>query len=223
MTDRIGFDNERYLQEQSAAILERVGRFQTEAAPSSSAASSSGTTTPLHLPGPTPNVKLPQLLPEASRIQSGLLPAAASPGDIERRKIRADFGITSSGRAQASSTTSPMGIPVCSVVITRFNEQPAAKLFRNKLERRGIRVHTHRFTKGYPTEVDMIVSDEGYGANEYIETTKPIVVVTGPGPNSGKLATVPVASSTTITAAGRKPATPSSRPFRSGTCRSSIP
>ena len=75
------------------------------------------------------------------------------------------------------------------VVITRFDNQPAAVHFKNKLERRNIRVFTHRFTKGYPTDVDLIVSDEGYGANEYIETDKPLVIVTGPGPGSGKLAT----------------------------------
>jgi len=75
------------------------------------------------------------------------------------------------------------------VVITRYNNQPSATMFMNKLERRGIKVYTHRSTKGYPTDVDTIVSDEGYGKNPYIETTKPIVVVTAPGPGSGKLAT----------------------------------
>jgi uncharacterized protein (UPF0371 family) len=75
------------------------------------------------------------------------------------------------------------------VVITRFEEQPAANLFRNRLERRGVRVCTHRKTKGYPTDVETIVSDEGYGANPRIETEAPLVIVTGPGPNSGKLAT----------------------------------
>ena len=75
------------------------------------------------------------------------------------------------------------------VVITRFDHQPAAVSFKNRLERRGIRVYTHRVTKGYPTDVETIVSDEGYGANAYIETARPIVVVTGPGPGSGKLAT----------------------------------
>jgi uncharacterized protein (UPF0371 family) len=81
------------------------------------------------------------------------------------------------------------GIAVLGVVITRFDNQPAALLFKNKLERRGIKVYTHRFTKGYPTDVDTIVSDDGYGANENIETHKPLVIVTGPGPGSGKLAT----------------------------------
>ncbi|NQT28439.1 MAG: DUF1846 family protein, partial [Candidatus Omnitrophica bacterium] len=74
-------------------------------------------------------------------------------------------------------------------VITRFDNQISAKIFKNKLERRNIKVYTHSFTKGYPTDVDSIVSDAGYGVNTYIETDKPLVVVTGPGPGSGKLAT----------------------------------
>jgi uncharacterized protein (UPF0371 family) len=74
-------------------------------------------------------------------------------------------------------------------VITRYDHQPAATLFKNKLERRNIKVFTHSYTKGYPTDVELIVSDEGYGANENIQTDKPLVIVTGPGPGSGKLAT----------------------------------
>jgi uncharacterized protein (UPF0371 family) len=81
------------------------------------------------------------------------------------------------------------GVPVTAVVITRYEEQPGASAFKAQLENRGVQVHTHRFTKGYPTDVDTVVSDEGYGANSYVETEKPIVVVTGPGPGSGKLAT----------------------------------
>lgn len=80
-------------------------------------------------------------------------------------------------------------LEVNSVVITRYEERPATTLFMNRLERRGIKTYKHYATKGYPTDVDTIVSDEGYGKNAYIETKKPIVVVTAPGPNSGKLAT----------------------------------
>ena len=75
------------------------------------------------------------------------------------------------------------------VVITRFDNQPAATVFKRKLERVGVNVYTHRYTKGYPTDVDTVVSDEGYGANDYIQTEKPLVVMAGPGPGSGKLAT----------------------------------
>ena len=111
-------------------------------------------------------------------------------GDIERRKIRADFGITyDMDVLKVIDDLKAWGLGVLAVVITRFENQPSASIFKNKLERRDIKVYTHRFTKGYPTDVDMIVSDEGYGANTYIETTKPLVVVTGPGPGSGKLAT----------------------------------
>jgi uncharacterized protein (UPF0371 family) len=78
---------------------------------------------------------------------------------------------------------------VTAVVITRYEGQPGAAAFKAQLEHRGVQVHTHPFTKGYPTDVDTVVSDQGYGANSYVETEKPIVVVTGPGPGSGKLAT----------------------------------
>jgi len=111
-------------------------------------------------------------------------------GDIERRKLRGDFGITYDVDAlKLMDDLRDWGLEVRAVIITRFEEQPAAKMFKSRLERRNIKVYTHRFTKGYPTDVDLIVSDEGYGANEHIETKKPLVVVTGPGPGSGKLAT----------------------------------
>ena len=111
-------------------------------------------------------------------------------GDIERKKIRADFGITYDADAlKLIDNLRTWGINVLGVVITRFEEQPAAIIFKNKLERRDIPVYTHRFTKGYPTDVETIVSDEGYGANSYVKTDKPLVIVTGPGPGSGKMAT----------------------------------
>ena len=110
--------------------------------------------------------------------------------DIERRKMRADFGITYDVDVMRQiDDLRSWGIDVTAVVITRFEDQPAVNIFKNKLERRNIKVYTHRYTKGYPTDVDMIVSDAGYGANDYIETTNPLVIVTGPGPGSGKLAT----------------------------------
>ena len=108
----------------------------------------------------------------------------------KREKIRADFGITyDSDALKLIDDLRGWDVNVLGVVITRFDNQPAATLFKNKLERRDIRVYTHRFTKGYPTDVETIVSDEGYGVNDYVETEKPLVIVTGPGPGSGKLAT----------------------------------
>jgi uncharacterized protein (UPF0371 family) len=139
------------------------------------------------LPGYDPNVKM-RLLQQLKDKADILLCIYA--GDIERKKIRADFGITYDADAmKLIDDLREWGIEVLGVVITRFENQPAAKLFKTKLERRSIRVYTHRFTKGYPTDIDAIVSDEGYGANEYIPTEKPLVIVTGPGPGSGKLAT----------------------------------
>ena len=111
-------------------------------------------------------------------------------GDIERKKVRADFGITyDSDALKTIDDFKEWGIDVTGVVITRYANQPSAKAFKNKLERRGVAVYTHKPTKGYPTDVETIVSDEGYGENEPIPTKHPIVVVTGPGPGSGKLAT----------------------------------
>jgi uncharacterized protein (UPF0371 family) len=111
-------------------------------------------------------------------------------GAIEKRKIRADFGI--SYDADALKTIDDFrewGLDITAVVITRYQNQSAATAFKNKLELRGVKVYLHYPTKGYPTDVDLIVSDEGYGANEYVKTTKPIVIMTGPGPGSGKLGT----------------------------------
>ena len=111
-------------------------------------------------------------------------------GDIERNKIRGDFGITyDMDVLRLIDDLRSYDLEVNSVVITRYNDQPSTTVFINKLERRGIKVYKHRATKGYPTDVDTIVSEEGYGKNPYIETSKPIVVVTAPGPGSGKLAT----------------------------------
>ena len=111
-------------------------------------------------------------------------------GDIERNKIRGDFGITyDMDVLRLIDDLRSYDLEVNSVVITRYDDQPSTTVFINKLERRGIKVYKHRATKGYPTDVDTIVSEEGYGKNPYIETSKPIVVVTAPGPGSGKLAT----------------------------------
>ena len=188
MRKQVGFDNKKYLSEQTAAILERVNAFDSEK---------------LYLefggkilfdyhaarvlPGFNPNTKI-QLLQELKDKTNVILCIYA--GDIARKKVRADFGITyDSDVLKTIDDLNEWGIEVMAVVITRFDNQPSALAFKNKLERRNIKVYTHKFTKGYPADIDTIVSDQGYGANDYIETEKPIVVVTGPGPGSGKLAT----------------------------------
>ncbi|MCF7908642.1 MAG: DUF1846 domain-containing protein [Candidatus Omnitrophica bacterium] len=187
MVKKIGFDNEKYLEEQSQAILERVERFNNKLYLEFGGKIVFDYHASRVLPGFDPNVKM-RLLQKLKDKADIILCIYA--GDIERRKVRADFGITYDVDAlKLIDDLRAWEINVAAVVITRFEDQPSAIIFKNKLERRGVKVHTHRFTKGYPTDVDLVVSDKGYGANAYIETEKPLVVVTGPGPGSGKLAT----------------------------------
>jgi uncharacterized protein (UPF0371 family) len=187
MPKAIGFDNEKYLKEQTAAIQERVRTFGNKLYLEFGGKLLYDYHAARVLPGFDPNVKM-RLLQQLGEQTDVLLCIYA--GDIERKKVRADFGITYDVDAlKLIDDLAAWGITLRAVIITRFAGQTAAKAFQNKLERRGVRVYTHSFTKGYPTEIDTIVSDEGYGANDYIETAKPIVVVTGPGPGSGKLAT----------------------------------
>ncbi len=187
MVDRIGFDNDKYLKEQTAAILERVAKFDNKLYLEFGGKILFDFHAARVLPGFDPNVKM-RLFQKLKDKADILLCIYA--GDIERKKIRADFGITYDVDAlKLIDDLSDWGIGIRSVVITRFDSQPSAKVFKNKLERRGVKVYTHSYTKGYPTDVDLIVSDAGYGANEYIETEKPLVIVTGPGPGSGKMAT----------------------------------
>lgn len=187
MTAKTGFDNKRYLAEQSRAILERVKKFNNKLYLEFGGKLLYDYHAARVLPGYDPNVKM-RLLQKLKDQANVLLCIYA--GDIEKRKLRADFGITYDVDAlKLIDDLADWGIEVLGVVITRFDNQASARVFKNKLERRGIRVYTHRYTRGYPTDVDLIVSDEGYGANEYIETEKPLVIVTGPGPGSGKLAT----------------------------------
>jgi uncharacterized protein (UPF0371 family) len=187
MPERKGFDNQKYLAEQTAEILERVQRFNSKLYLEFGGKLLYDFHAARVLPGYDPNVKI-RLIQELINKADILLCIFA--GDIERKKIRADFGITyDSDALKMIDDLRACGIEVRGVVITRFENQPAATLFKNKLERRHIEVFTHRYTKGYPTDVDLIVGDEGYGANTYIQSEKPLVIVTGPGPGSGKLAT----------------------------------
>jgi uncharacterized protein (UPF0371 family) len=187
MAQPIAFDNRKYIQEQTEEILKRVERFDNKLYLEFGGKLLFDFHAARVLPGYDHNVKLDLL--KGFKDQADILLCIYA-GDIERKKIRADFGITYDADAlKLIDDLRGNGIGVLGVVITRFENQPAAVAFKNKLERRNIRVYTHRYTKGYPTDVDLIVSDDGYGANDYIETDKPLVIVTGPGPGSGKLAT----------------------------------
>jgi len=187
MSGYIGFDNEKYLKGQTEAILQRAKANGNKLYLEFGGKLIQDLHAARVLPGYDPNVKL--------RLLQGLKDSAEIvlciyAEDIERRKMRADFGISyESDTMKLIDELRKWGLEINAVVITRFTGQHAAKLFRARLESNGIKVYYHGVTQGYPTDVDTIVSDEGYGANEFVETKRPIVVVTGPGPGSGKLAT----------------------------------
>ena len=181
------FDNDRYLTEQTAAILERVRRFGNKLYLEFGGKLMFDYHAARVLPGYDPNVKMRLL--QGLKDQTDIVIAIYA-GHIESRKIRADFGITYDADAfKLIDDLREWGLDVRAVVITRFTGQPSAVAFQNKLERRGVRVYVHQPIPGYPADVDAVVGPGGYGANPLIETHKPLVVVTGPGPNSGKMAT----------------------------------
>ena len=183
---RQGFDHNIYIERQSKYILERVkgwDKLYLEFG--------GKLTTDLHakrcLPGYRENAKL-ELLRSLGDQAEILICVYA--GDIQHNKLRGDFGTTYEMEVlKLIDDLRGVGLSVNSVVITRYEGQDAARVFVNKLESRGISTYTHAPIPGYPSDVDTIVSDKGYGANSYIRTEKPIVVVTAPGPGSGKLAT----------------------------------
>ncbi len=184
---KIGFDNQTYIKTQSAKILERVKLFDNKLYIEFGGKLFDDLHASRVLPGFAPDAKI-KLLYEM-REQTEII-IIINAGDIERKKIRADFGITyDMDVLRLMDNLRSLGIYVSSVVITQYTGQTGADIFRKKLEMRGERVYVHRSIKGYPNDVDTIVSEQGYGANDYIETTRPLVVVTAPGPGSGKLAT----------------------------------
>ena len=185
---KLGFDPEKYLEEQSRYILERINghscdrlylEFGGKLVQDKHAKRV--------LPGFDENAKIKLL--QRMKDQAEIIICIYA-GDILTNKTRQDFGITYDLEVmRLIDMFRSWDLYVNSVVITRYEDQPAVNSFITKLVRRGIRTYKHFFTKGYPTDVDTIVSEEGYGANPYIEVTKPLVVVNAPGPNSGKLAT----------------------------------
>lgn len=181
------FDNERYLAEQTAAILERVARSDNKLYLEFGGKLLFDYHAARVLPGFDPNVKMRLL--QQLRDKTEILICVYA-GHIENRKVRLDFGITyDSDVFKLIDDLREWGLRVRAVVITRYVGQPAASAFKARLERRGLAVYTHAPLPGYPNDIDRIASDEGWGACQRIETTRPLVVVTGPGPNSGKMAT----------------------------------
>ena len=185
---KTGFDANKYIEEQSKYILERVNDKNSERLYLEFGGKLVHDKHAMRvLPGFDENAKIKLL--QKMKDQAEIIICIYA-GDITTSKTRQDFGITYDLEVlRLIDTFRKYDLSINSVVITRYEDQPAVNMFINKLNRRGIKTYRHHFTKGYPTDVDTIVSDEGYGANPYIEVTKPLVVVTGPGGGSGKLAT----------------------------------
>ncbi len=183
----IGFDSKKYLEEQSCYILERAAQLDGRLYLEFGGKLVSDMHAARCLPGFDPNVKIKLL----ERIRNDIEIIICIHADaIVRKKIRADFGITYDfDILRLIDELRRRDLLVSGVVVTRFKGEPAAVQFMDRLKRRDVKVFKHYATDGYPDNIDMIVSDVGFGANEYIETSRPIVVVTAPGPGSGKMAT----------------------------------
>ena len=184
---KIGFDNDKYLSMQSEHIRERIGQFGDKLYLEFGGKLFDDYHASRVLPGFAPDSKLQMLLQLADQAEMIISINAA---DIERNKIRHDLGITyDQDVIRLIGVYKEKGLYVSSVVITRYAGQPSADVFQKKLEAIGIKVYHHYSIDGYPNNVEKIVSDDGYGRNEYVETTRPLVIVTAPGPGSGKMAT----------------------------------
>ena len=182
---KIGFNNEKYLKMQSEHIRERIAVFGDKLYLEFGGKLFDDYHASRVLPGFQPDSKLRMLLQLADQAE---LVIAISAEDIEKNKIRGDLGITYDVDVlRLIQSFRDAGLYVGSVVITRFTN--AAEQFKSKLEAMGIKVYRHYSIDGYPANIPLIVSEDGYGKNEYIETTRPLVIVTAPGPGSGKMAT----------------------------------
>ena len=183
----IGFDNDKYLRTQSEHIRSRIDQFGGKLYLEFGGKLYDDHHAARVLPGFQPDSKLRMLLQMKEQVEMVI---AINAADIERNKIRGDLGITYDRDVlRLLDVFRSFGLYVSSVVLTRYEEQPAVKAFQARLESLGLKVYHHFAIAGYPSDVAHVVSDEGYGRNDYIETSRPLVVVTAPGPGSGKLAT----------------------------------
>lgn len=184
---RIGFDNEKYLKMQSEHIRNRIGKFGNKLYLEFGGKLFDDYHASRVLPGFAPDSKL-RLLKELSSQAEIVIVISAK--DIEKNKIRGDLGITyDTDVLRLIQTYKDQGLYVGSVTITQFSGQESALLFKNRLEKLHIPVYLHYLIPGYPSNIPLIISDEGYGKNDYIKTSRPLVIVTAPGPGSGKMAT----------------------------------
>ena len=184
---KIGFDNEKYLQMQSQHIKERIAQFGGKLYLEFGGKLYDDNHASRVLPGFQPDSKLRMLLQLKDQVEMVI---AINADDIEKNKIRGDLGITYDRDViRLIGVFRDFGLYVSSVVLTRFRGQTLATAFQSRLEGMGIRVYHHYSIEGYPANTAYVVSEEGFGKNDYIETTRSLVVVTAPGPGSGKLAT----------------------------------
>ena len=183
----IAFDNDKYIELQSKHILERISKFGNKLYLEFGGKLFDDHHAARVLPGFQPDSKLKMLLNLKDEVE---IVIAVSANDIAKNKIRSDIGITYDAEVlRLIDAFRGTGLYVGSVVITQYANQSSADVFKAHLEHLGIKVFQHYVIPGYPNNIPMIVSEDGYGKNEYIETTKPLVVVTAPGPGSGKMAT----------------------------------
>ncbi len=184
---RIGFDNDRYIELQSAKIKERISDFGGKLYLEFGGKLFDDHHASRVLPGFQPDSKIRMLQSMADKVE---IIVVINAGDIESSRMRSDIGITYDADVlRLIDAFRGMDFAIGGVVIAQYSGQPAARAYREQLERIGLRVYIHYPIEGYPLCVDKITSDEGFGKNDYIETTRPLVVVTAPGPGSGKMAT----------------------------------
>ena len=183
----IGFNNEQYLQTQSAHIQQRINAFGGKLYLEFGGKLYDDYHASRVLPGFQPDSKLNMLLQLKDQVEMVI---AINAADIEKSKVRGDLGITYDlDVIRLIGLFRGLGLYVSSVVLTRYNQQAGTQAFQERLESMGVKVYHHYAIEGYPANISHIVSDDGYGRNEYIKTTRELVVVTAPGPGSGKLAT----------------------------------
>ena len=184
---KIGFDNRRYVETQSARIRERIAQFGGKLYLEFGGKLFDDYHAARVLPGFAPDSKIRMLL---ELRDSAEIVVAINAADIEQNKVRGDLGITyDEDVLRLIDTFRGEGLHVGGVVITRYTAQPSADAFKRRLEDLGVKVYLHYPISGYPHDVGRIMSDQGFERNDYIETTRPLVVVTAPGPGSGKMAT----------------------------------
>ena len=185
--NRIGFDNDKYLQMQAQYIGERIAEFGEKLYLELGGKLFDDFHASRVLPGFKPDSKVKMLLHLKDKLEIVITIAAM---DIVNNKIRGDYNITyDMDVLRLIDAFRTIGLYVGSVVITQYSGQPAVCKFKKKLENQGVKVFMHYVIDGYPANVEYIVSDDGFGKNEYVETSRPLVVVTAPGPGSGKMST----------------------------------